>query len=303
MTESISNRFIPTEEVRRLTVGSYEHLVARVEEAVRAEAARLFGASGGTRVVGTFPGYAIVMVEDRFFRVKFDEVLGRVRVTQPEALKVASYSKDDLGGYLRSESLRAVTSFRNGAVDDAFGRLRELVRLIEPSQNDAAVVEAMIALHKTDRSWKKVFEVRGDEIRRMVLDELSSINEDRLRIRFRSLYDNPTKDQDLESYRASVTSALARLAERADDLVNKIVSVREEEQAAVPAVASLFSFTDSLVEDLRVVGKTATGSRMTRVDCLGRLHDALAEDFHDRELAGRFVIKMIKRLNARSAAS
>jgi hypothetical protein len=300
----ISNRYIPTEEVRRLTIGSYEHLIARIDEAVRSDAARLFGAKIEAHVVGTFSGYAIVLAEDgRFLRIKYDEVKGSVRVVGHEMLKVASYSPDELGSYLKSESQRAVDSLLRGNVEEALSRLKGLTRFVErrPTHDEPQIVEAMATFYRSDRLWRRVFQEKADHIRRMVLDEITAIHEDRLQVKFRSLYDGSVSATDLESYRELVIENLNQIGERTDNLLRQVTDAAREAKGrkdGEAVVTSLFAFADDLVEDLRSVKKTASEStrQLTRVDCLGKFHDTLAEGFRDRELASRFVIKMSKRL-------
>ena len=303
----ISNRFIPTEEVRRLTIGSYEHLIARIEEAVRSDV-RIFGSKVEARIVGTFTGYAIALAEDgRFARVKYDEVQGAIRVLGHEMLKVPSYAPGkELNGYLKTESLKAVESFMSGDAAGAMARMKELGRFVErtPAQNDAQVTEGLIAFHRSDRPWKQVFRDKADHIRRTVLDEIASISEDRLQVKFSSLYDGSANEADLEKYRELVIENLNKIGERADGLLQQLVAACAVQSGSVqtPVVTSLFAFADDLVEDLRTVKKVAheSGRQMERVDCIGKLHDSLAADFQDRVIASRFVLKMTQRLSDNS---
>jgi hypothetical protein len=53
---SISS-FIPSEEIRKLTYGSYEQLKIQVEESIEAAREKLFGSASAIQVLGTFSGY------------------------------------------------------------------------------------------------------------------------------------------------------------------------------------------------------------------------------------------------------
>jgi hypothetical protein len=302
----ISNRYIPTEEVRRLTAGSYEHLIARIEDAVRAEVVHLLGAKIEASVVGTFPGSAIILAEDgRFVRVKYEDKQGSLTILSHETLQVASFAPDKLDDYLKSESQKAADSFVQGDVAGALQKLKGLVRFVEHKNpaRDAQIVDALVMFHRSDRPWKKVFAEKADTIRRMMLDEVASIHEDRLHVKFRSLYDGSVSETDLETYRELVIESLNKIGERADRLhtqVSAALSVVKAKKIDDDAVVSLLAFGEDLVEDLNTTRKTARDAtqRVRQVESLGKLHDSFAEDFRDRELAGRFVMKMSQRLDA-----
>lgn len=302
--QMIANRFIPTEEVQRLTVGSYEHVIARIEEAVRADSVKLLGAKLEAHVVGTFPGYAIVLVEDaRFLRIKYEESQGVIRITGQESVQVESFAPDKLDTYLKNESQRAADAFVAGDVAGAIKRLKGLTKFVEHKnpQRDAQIVDAVIVFQRSDRLWKQVFAEKADVIRRSVLDEIASIQQDRFQSKFLSLYDGTIGESARETYRELVIESLVKIADRASLLAGQVeASVLDAQSKKIEDanVRALFAFSADLVSDLRGTHKAVreTLQRVLRLDCLGRLHDALAEDFKDRELASRFAVKMSKRL-------
>jgi len=300
----ISNRFIPTEEVRRLTAGSYEHLISRIEAAVRADSVRLFGAKIEASVVGTFPGNAIVLAEDgRFVRVKYEDKNEALKILSHESVSVPSFAPSEMDGYLKSESQKAADAFVKGDVDGALQKLKGLVRFVENKDptREVQIVDAMVVFHRSDRPWKQTFNEKADTIRRMMLDELASIHEDRLHVKFRSLYDGSVGEADLETYRELVIESLNKIVARADALrkqVSATVISAKARKIDDEAVTSLIAFGENLNEDLGSTKKSVREAtqRVRRVENLGKLHDAFAEDFRDRELAGRFVVKMSQRL-------
>lgn len=300
----ISNRYISTEEVRRLSVGSFEHLIARIEEAVRASAEQLFGAKIESSVTATFQGYAIVLAEDgRFVRVKYEDKKGQIKILGHEPVKVETFEPGKLDGYLKSESGKAVEAFLKGDVAGALSRLKGLVPFVESktAPQDDRIVEAMVAFYRSDRPWRQVFIEKADTIRRLVLDEVAAIHEDRLQVKFRSLYDGSVNEADLEKYRELVIENLQKIGARANTLIEQVSGAVRDAKAKKlddAAVVSLIAFGDDLIEDLNATRATVRGAsqRIGRIDCLGKLHDSFAEDFRDRELAGRFVMKMSQRL-------
>lgn len=300
----ISNRYISTEEVRRLSVGSFEHLIARIEEAVRAEAVQLFGAKIESSVTATFQGYAIVLAEDgRFVRVKYEDKKGQIKILGHEPVKVESIAPDKLDSYLNSESQKAVDAFLAGDVSAAMTRLKSLVPFVEnkTAPQDDRMVDAMVAFYRSDRPWRRVFTEKADTIRRLVLDEVAAIHEDRLQVKFRPLYDGSVSGADLEKYRELVIENLQKIGERSGTLIEQVsVAVRDVKAKKLDdeAVVSLVAFGEDLIEDLNATRATVRGAaqRVRKIDCLGKLHDTFAEDFRDRELAGRFVMKMSQRL-------
>lgn len=300
------DRFFPTEEVRSLTVGSFEQLVVRVDEAIRSSVAEIFGESIAVELAGTFHGYAIVLAEDgRGARVKWEDDKGVIKLVHHELIQIRSFRQDDVGDYLKTEAKKAVRSLAKGDVAAAMERIKALLPFVQKIPTDRPeAVEALISLHAGDRLWKRLFVEKADVIRRMTLDDLKALQEDRLLPKFRSLYDGKVAASDLENYREVVIENLHNVSTRADNLATQVsTAVGNAKQKTVDekhssVVTSLFAFADDLRHDLCSVGKTANEAvRLTKnITSLGRLHDALATDFHDREVAGRFVTKMCERL-------
>lgn len=300
------NRFFPTEEVRNLTVGSFEQLVVRVDEAIRSASAQIFGSDVVVELAGTFHGYAIVLAEDgRGARVKWEDDKGVIRIVHHELISIQSYGNDDVGEYLKTEARKAARSFVSGDVDSAVNRIKTLLPFLPKIPVDRPqAVESLLALHSADRAWKRLFAEKADVIRRLMLEEIKAIHEDRLRPKFRSLYDGKVTESDLETYRDVVIDSLNNVAKRSDSLAAEVsCAVQKAKEKQIKdtdesVVTSLFAFADDLRHDLCSVRKTATEAvRFTKnVTSLSQLHDALVSDFQDREVAGRFVIKMCERL-------
>lgn len=300
----LANRYFPDAEVNRLTVGSYEQLSSRVEAAVRNEAVRLFGQKVEVAIGATFASHAMVFSEDgRVLDVQFEDVRGTIKIVSFAAPKVAELaSTDSRRAHVQTESKHIAELLTKGSLDEATSRLKALSSLVEGKSphHDEQIVSAMIAFRRSDRPWKATFHEKADTIKRLVLDEAEKIQKDRIQIKFRSLYDGTVARSDLGKYSDLVETAIKDIGARASELRNQLASQVSTARAetADPSIVQLWGFAEDLIEDLRLVSNTLTEAlrRVSRTDCLGRLHDALAQDFINQELAARFVLKTAQRL-------
>jgi hypothetical protein len=287
-------------------VGSFEQLVVRVEEAVKAASIDIFGEHLEVELVGTFQGYALVLAEDgRAARVKWNGDSGAIELVHHELIQISSFGRDEVGSYLKTEAKKAIRSLAKGEVSEAMEKIKSLLPYINQVPVDRPeAIETLISLHSGDRSWKRFFVEKADVIRRTILDEAESLQRDRLHPKFRALYGGVIAESDLETYKEVVFESLENVSVRAQTLSNQIIAaVGIAKQKSISGehsalVTSLFAFADDLVHDLSSVKKTVTEAvRLTKsITPLSKLHDALAGDFHDREVAGRFVIRMCERL-------
>lgn len=292
-------------ELNRLAVGSYEHLISRLETTLLSEGAKIFGSKGPTRIVGTFPGYAIVAAEDgRYARVKYDDAKGQIRILAHEDFKASPEPSQD-SSFLKEEASRAVEEFAQGDVQSSLDRLRGLIPLVR-RVDEEKILEVTLAFCNADRPWKRIFVEKSASIKRLILDEISSIHQDRLQSKFGSLYNGTTVKDGLESYRNLVLDNLKDVETRTDSLLSKVSKVSNElaalrvETEDMETVSGFNDFSRDLKADLiRTKSVLSTvRPRLSKVDVLARLHDTLAESFHDLELASCFVVKMFNRLQA-----
>ena len=303
--------FVPTQDVQKLLYGSYEHLIARVDEAVQADCEKLFGEECEAQTLGVFPGSAIVgNGNGKFVRVKFEDVKGqKLRLLDHEDLEVPVVNESNLDKFVAEEAGRAVEDILRGDSEAAANRVRGLTFFVEErtEKTDQELTESWIASMATERPWRRLYKEQTQKIRKFLWGELTSLEENRLTPKFKKLYDGSTADEDLETFRESVLADLSYIAERVEALVGVIEEALGSTQdltqhLADPeddAVLTLFStLAEDLIEDLRGVKHITSeaSENVGCVSCLGELYDNLATGLYDYEVAGRFIERMAAKL-------
>lgn len=304
--------FVPTDAVRKILYGSYEHLVARLDEAVQGERERIFGTPDvPVRVLGTFPGHAIIAsVDGRFARVKFEEQKGgAVRVVAHEVVDLPVVTEQNLDAFVQQEAAAVVESFMRGETSQAESRLRGLMPFMgdRPQVSSKQITESLVVAAHAPRAWKRLYQEQGSHIRRFLWDDLSKLEAARLHPQFKPLYDGSISDEKLEAYRELVTTKMNDLAERAVRLADVVEASAKQALSlessfrglGEDAVLGIFeSFSEDMVNDLRgMQGIVDEGlKRLGCVSCLGELYDALVTEMYDYEVAGRFVERMAVKL-------
>lgn len=300
-----ANRYYPDNDVRRLSTGSFEQLTARIDEAVQRDTVRLFGEKVSSEVGATFPDHALVFSEDgRVLDVRFEDVGGSIKITSFSAPKTEAFaSTDSRRTHLRTEAEQTASLFVSGSLTEAKVKLRQLLPLVDAkeSHHDDQMVSSMIAFRRADRLWKTFFAEKANEIKRLTLSEAEQTQKNRIQAKFRSLYDGTVDTVGLNKFSDLVDTAIKQLGDRVESLRTRLtqsVSTVAVTESSDPSVTALSAFGSDLAEDLALVGRTLTQAqqRISRTDCLGRLHDALASDLVNQEIASQFVIKTAQRL-------
>lgn len=305
-----SNRYIPVEEIRRLTLGSYENAIACVDQTAQQQAESLFGKNARVRLIGTFPGSAIVMSEEGDIRRVFYEWAndGTAKLVRSEAVEVPIFSSENVEDFVRKEVSKAVRAWSEGRVEEAQRRIADVAPFIveRPVQDDGKVVESLVVSFKAPRPWKAVYEERRSQIEEMLTpEELQEVREGHLAPKFSLLYDGQLNEEELSGYHDLVEADLSYLETRVTSLRDLVEasysasrSVVESECKRGTELFTVFrSFTEDLISDLQRIGRVVAESRrkISRIDCLGRLYDAIVEDLSDYEVSGRFVSAMCER--------
>lgn len=304
-------RYIPTEEMQRLTRGSHEQLISKLEEKVQACAESLFGSKVETHVLGTFSGYVIVASDEgACLRIKFEESrTGELHIVHTESVEVTSYSEDNLDEFLQAESQKVIDLFSNGSTSEAHRRLRGLIANSSKwSGPKADLMDSWLEVINRNRPWKRLYEARKGKIHRSMWNTLKGMEETRLRPKFHRLYDGSSISEDLEGYRELVVDDLKDLNVRINDLKNRIqgayatirvTAPRMEEVGEGETMTTFTSFSEDLLEDLSRINTISTEApeQVSRVDLLGKLHDQLVERLYSMEVAGGFISQMATRLS------
>src|SRR5580698_3401014 len=104
-----ADNMVPTEAIRNLTHGSFEHLSLRLDDAI-AENADLFLGGQKSKVarIATFKEHVIVGTADgRYFACPYRDDYGTISFAMPEALDVPVINSSNMTSYV-SESLNEI---------------------------------------------------------------------------------------------------------------------------------------------------------------------------------------------------
>lgn len=298
----ISNRYVPTGEVKRITVGSFEERARLIESAANSDSVRLFGVQIESKVVGTFPAHAVVLSEDgKCIRVKY-EINGNVAKLLSFD-RVAVDTVEERKNLSNTQAKEAATLLSQGRISEAKAAIKHLVALVDSTspQQDDQIIDAMISFRRADRPWKATFREKSDTMRRLVLDEAGEIHKDRIQPKFKSLHNGTLKSTEVDRYRDLVIESIkildtrtTRLQEQVESAIGAVKELKIED----PSIGSYLNFAHDLADSLQSNHKTVTEAlrRVKRTDSLGKLYDSLSEEFGDCEVASRYVTSMSKRL-------
>jgi hypothetical protein len=211
--------------------------------------------------------------------------------------------------FIKNEALDVAERFLEGGLEGARRGIQGLIAVVDgkPSPSEDELVTAILSAIASPRPWKRLYEQKADQIKRYVVNELVVINENRLHPKFRKLHDGSMSSAEANEFRDLVESDTRAAIERflalaestkgcfeaARSVLGKTGSSGEED------IVEVFTFLgDDLTRDLFSLHKMLSGSltELNRVDCLGKLYDALAESFYAYEVASSFVSKASNRL-------
>ncbi len=295
----ITYRLLSESALRPLLEDSFEKLKSRLEVLIKRDSEKIFGSQVEAKVVATFPDRAIVVSNNgKSVEIRFEAVNKSIRLLKCEELTTSTHS-----ALVKTEAMKAADCLLQGNLIEARAGILKLAPFVEAksSQHDAQLVDSLIAFRKAVRPWHVLYLEKSTKIKREVLDESVKIDNDRISVRFRSLYEGGMPETEIPTYSDLVTDNLSDLIGISSHLgkeVETAVQILRTKGIEDTAVSSLASFGADLAEDLRSISQTATQAlrRVNRTECLARLFDSIASDFRDREIASSYVIKMVKRL-------
>ncbi len=306
-TNRVSTHFVPTEEIQKLTLGSYEYLASKLDEAISKDAKRLFGESIPNKIerIGTFADHVLIAADDgRFMKVMYERATsGAIKLVNFEAINVPLYTEANLGSYLDKEARSIVDSLLAHDISQAELKLSALIPFVEETvpPTDTQVVASAIESMRADRPWKRLYRERTEQVREFLGAELKKIEERKLPAKFTKLTDGQVPESQHEGYKDLVHTDLAYMSEAIGGWLKSLETVSElkdanafgpEEQAvkttflafAEDLKQDLQNVRESVVESMRLVGSVAR---------LGELYDALAEESFHYEVASQFASTMI----------
>lgn len=298
--------FVPTEEIQRLTLGSYEHLAAKLDEAISKDAGKVFGASVPNKIerIGTFSDYVLLAADDgRFAKVKYSRGSGgAITVLAAESVTVPLFTEANLDTYLMQEARSIVDSLLAHDASQAELRLRALMPLVQEQEapSEELVVATALDTLQADRPWKRIFAERAEQVKAFLKTSLPEIESRKLGRKFESLLKDASEEQ-LETFRELVVNDLTYLSETLatweklaliPDSVRKTDTLSESDRALV---TTFLAFTEDLQRDIQTVRDTlgAVLEHVNSIASLGQVYDTLAESTFDFEVAARFASAML----------
>lgn len=306
-----SDAFIPVEELRKVTEGSFEQQISRLEQALSEE--KVFGEEP-FKIVGTYPTHVVALSESgTCLRLRYEAAAnGKLLVTGKEPVEISVYNPSTMESFLHKEALKVVESFLYGQTEAAKERLRGIAPFVghQAALTDDQVVEALLVGLEGDRPWRTFFRGRTEEINKVISEaDTVDLAKGRLESKFIKLYDASMEESELEGFRSLVLADLSYMKDRVRslaDLVSQatdaatIVQEGMVEEADRAVLTTFGAFGEDLLDNLRGLARIVgdAPSHLKRVDHLGRLYDVVVESVNEMEIAGRFVTRMAERLSA-----
>ncbi len=309
-----NERFIPTEEIARLSKGSFEAQISTLGGVVTENKKALFGESvGEVKIVATFPGRCVVLSEGgQFVSVRYEPgANGSPRIVGHEKLTIPVVEGADATAYIRKEALKAVDAFMNGDVKGASELTHSVLQLsqrVGHGLNESKVLGMVEIEMKSGRPWQKIYKERLVRIRSTVSDKIGLVESAKLDPKFARLYSGKEPADKLEGFRDLVQEDLRYLKDRVTALGDLVEASLE---SAKPVLASkdlskeeaaltFRSFAEDLLHDVRRVAQIVNegSKRFSKVESLGKLYDSIVMYLYPREVAGQFVREMSERLIA-----
>lgn len=303
--------FVPVEEIRKLSHGSYEHVIAKIQDAVNESSKALFGEKIEARICGTFPTNVVVMSEGGAMVRAFWEQAenGSIKIVRHEDLEVPAYTQENVGEYVSKQIGKAVRAWSGGRVQEAQDIIADVAPYVteRPQMEDHKVVDMLEIELTSSRPWRQILTKQIGRIRSTIGErKMKEIDSERADTKFSLLYSGALEEAKKAGYRDLVHADLSYLTSRVEslrDLVEASYSgvgsvVRSEDLKGEAAIRTFVTFAEDLISDLRRLHKVLSeaGNTLAKIDSLGKLYDVIAEGLYDREVAGHFVVTMANRL-------
>jgi hypothetical protein len=304
-----NERLLTDSEFRRLREGSYEDKVARIRDAVLAQASEHFVEGVDIEVLSTYPDRVVLSAAGQFYEAKLETTnLGEYRLVGVEPAGVESYDADSLSQYVQKEASVAVDLFLKGSQKQALEHMFSMVPYVD---SESAVtpdmrISAVAAELDKASSWKSTLEQRFGEMSGLAQELLGeSLQLEEQEPKFRMLHEGADREK-LNTYASLVSEDLDTVLARMESLWEDASEAREIANSAVvledsPEVLSVYSsFVSDLVDDLQALGVVTDSARVqieNRVEAQAKLHDMLIERLRPYEMGTRFAVAVAQRLD------
>jgi hypothetical protein len=308
----MTKKLVDGEFLSKLLGGSFEVIMNQVDEAVAAQP-ELFGGGDRSevRTIGTFSNHAIVLNENgEFFRASFafHEDTGGIKLGEIERVNVPMKEVSELGGEIRTESLKAAKALLSGKDNDADNHLGSLFELVQSGVKLTAegVEDEMLLNLEEDPEWLVAVRENKDGMIKFVG---SDANQEFPVPKFETFI--AEGDNSDERYRKVIDSSLRKLRENLYRMRNSVAVARRidgeytpvvEEGVDATMVASDFvDFASEFGVDLDATIELTEDAISLASDgtlkSLARVHDGVAARMCDMGLAAAFSEKFARRFD------
>lgn len=294
------SQLVSSDEIAKLTEGSFEHLTARLNKALEG---KMVKDGPSFRVIGTFPGHAVVAATDgKFSKVTFESVDGEIKIGSSEELPVESYGPDRINAFIDKNAEKLIDLFFNGDLVEAKDRIAALATTAlsaPPRESPLAMVEGTLSSLNAPRSWSTTMQESRAVIEAAVPGIEQFIPEEPI---FAELEKLPLDKH--EAVRALVLDRLTTLEGRIKKIAINVTEALEPlaaievDESEQDTFGGFLAFCEDLLDDLAKVSKAVAEALSTPkpVAVLGKLYDGIATSFHNREIAASYATSMAKSL-------
>jgi len=225
------DRFVPPDELKRVTHGSYERLIEMLAEEVGKASDRLFGSACQVKLVSTYPNYAVVLAESgQAARIRFETSReGVPMIVSHEPYTFQSVSPKDPKAFVESRSQEIVNALLEGDDGRAYLRAKEVLPLVEDQKAAAPADFVCLVTDQLDRkcAWKTAYEENIGQIHKRLGSELGLADQSRVEAKFQKLYDGSIPVEQRTGYSDLVRSDLIGVIESFEKIRNRVNALSE----------------------------------------------------------------------------
>lgn len=293
-------RFVPPDELKRVTEGSYERLIELLAEEATKASQRLFGEACQVKLVSTFPNHAVVLAESgKASRIRFEMSNGGTpMIVSHEPYVFQTVKRDDSKAFVESRSREIVRALLEGDDVRAYNRAKEVLPMVEDKREiiPPSDLVKMVQEHFDRKcAWKTAFEENLGGIHKAIGSDLGVIDQSRVEAKFTKLYDGSIPVEQRAGYEDLVHSDLVRVIESFEQLRDRVGALTEKFTALAASTnekeRSLGGFALDFEEDVQRAAKVLreSASGVFDVAARGQLHDAASKAMYRYSVAVRYI--------------
>jgi len=295
----LQDRFVPPDELSRITRGSYEQLIGQLAEEVARTSDRFFGQPCKTKLLSTFQNHAVVLAESgQAVRVRYEmNGEGRPMVVSHEPYKLQCIDEKNPSEFVEGRAREVVDALLEGDEARALSRARDVLPLVEDRKPvEVKDILKLVREHLERKCpWKAAYEENLGRIHQTIGSDLGAIDQRRVESKFEKLYDGSIPVEQRSGYADLVQSDLTGLVEsygRIEDRVGKLTN-RFTAMAASPDsdLQALGGFALDFEEDVQRTSKVLreAAGELTDVAARGELHDVASKALYRYDVAVKYI--------------